>query len=208
MSTESVSQTIKKYGIAITGGIASGKSSATFILKQLGFLVIDADLLAHQCLMKGTESYKAVVGTFTNKILEANEEISRPLLGNIIFADLCMKKKLEAILHPFIRKRFYQLVARHTPKNYFFYDAALIFETNSEDDFLQTWLIACSREIQLYRLITKRGLTEKQAIQRIRAQMPISAKVNRTHHIIWNESYLSDLKKSLTVATYNLRRGP
>ncbi len=170
---------IKSWGIALTGGIATGKSTLAKILRDKGFTVIDADELAHRVVMPGLPALAAIVQTFGPNILDSTGHLDRKNLRNIIFADADARAKLDAIMHPAIRQELHEELARKgldKKPNIFFYEAALIFETGSQKHFREVWATHCPRSMQLDRLEHQRGVPRAVAEKMLAGQMDASAK--------------------------------
>ena len=98
------------YVVGITGGIATGKSQATSILKDLGYLVIDADTIVHNLMQPETKVYKEIVKTFTSSILNNDQTINRRALAEIVFNDENERDKLNAIIHPEVKRHMIQMI--------------------------------------------------------------------------------------------------
>lgn len=152
MKTEGL---FKKWGVAITGGIASGKSFVSQFLKQKDYLVYDADTLSREVCEPGRPCYEKIVKFFGKNILAENKEVDRGKLAQVIFSSEEKRKALEAIVHPEIQEELLKKLKKEglfeNPKLWF-YEAALIFEKEKEKDFLETWLVYCSPETQFVRL--------------------------------------------------------
>lgn len=117
--------------IGLTGGIASGKSTVSKLLKKMGAVVIDADIVSREIMVKGTEAYNKIVEYFGREILKEDGEIDRKKLGNIVFADRRKLKKLNEITHPIIIERIKEKIEEERKKNQqkaIVLDAALLIE--------------------------------------------------------------------------------
>ena len=125
----------KKYGIGLTGGIASGKTTVASILADLGFPVIDADLLSRKAVKPGTKGLAKVVSTFGGVILDEDGQLNRGKLGKIVFDDPSKLKKLESIIHPEIDLLLFEeleVLGLFQHPRHWFYEAALLFETKTD----------------------------------------------------------------------------
>jgi dephospho-CoA kinase len=166
-----------RYGL--TGGIASGKSTVAKMLRELGFPVLEADLIAHQVIEPGQPAYAEVVSNFGAEILDADKRINRSRLGAIVFNDREKLNQLNAIVHPRVEQEMVKQFAEleHGGKQAAaFVEAALIFEVNLHkrlDGVVVAW---CLPEQQLARLI-ERGLSEAETRKRIAMQMPVQEKL-------------------------------
>lgn len=165
--------------LGITGGIASGKSVVAGMLRELGFRVLGADLLAHNLIAPGTSGYEEAVREFGPEILDASKRIDRGKLGNIVFADRGKRERLNAIVHPRVEQEMLGQFAeweREGLRDAVFVEAALLVEAGYHqklDGLVVAW---CTPEQQLERL-KDRGLSEREARLRIEAQMPTAEKL-------------------------------
>ena len=171
--------------VALTGGIATGKSYCLTRFAELGVPTIDADVLAHRALAPGTVGHAAVVSRFGRGLLQPNGEIDRKRLGAIVFADPAARRDLEAITHPPV----YQAIAEwftglQPPARFAIADIPLLYESRHESDFDVVIVAACPPAVQLARLLARGGLTEQDARHRIDAQLPIDEKTRRADYVI------------------------
>lgn len=160
----------------LTGGIASGKSTVSKILVELGAVVLDADQIAKQVMEPGQLGWEGVARHFP-QVIQADRSINRRLLGDLIFSNPAEKAKLEAIIHPLVLDEI-KTVGTNLEKNnkIVFADIPLLYETNSQQWLDEVWLVYVPYEIQLQRLMDRDSLTELQAKQRIAAQMSLVEK--------------------------------
>jgi len=165
--------------LGITGGIASGKSVVSQMLRDLGFPVLDADSLAHDLMEPGTPAFAEIVKEFGGEILESSGRVDRKKLGAAVFADAGKLTKLNAILHPRVEqdmaRRFAEWEKSGTTEAAFV-EAALLVEAGYQkrlDGLVVAW---CKPEQQIERL-RARGMSEQQARLRISAQMPVEEKL-------------------------------
>lgn len=187
--------------IGITGGIASGKTTVSNILKELGAIIIDADKIAHEILKKSRSGWKEVKNTFGNKILRENGEIDRSYLGEIVFNDRNKLKKLEEITHPLIIDKIKEEIkAANSIQNGgkpIFLDAALLYESNLDRLVDEVWVIYVDRNTQLRRLMKRDNFTRKQAEKRINSQLSLEKKKEMADRLIDNRVSLKQLKKQV-----------
>lgn len=160
----------------MTGGVASGKSTVSKILVELGAVVLDADQIAKQVMEPGQLGWEGVARHFP-QVIQADRSINRRLLGDLIFSNPAEKAKLEAIIHPLVLDEI-KTVGTNLEKNnkIVFADIPLLYETNSQQWLDEVWLVYVPYEIQLQRLMDRDSLTELQAKQRIAAQMSLAEK--------------------------------
>lgn len=186
-----------KYGIAITGGIGTGKSSVSTILRLYGYTIIDADKVAHQVLDDNTSS---IVELFSESILGEGNQIDRKKLGKIVFGDYSQKKKLEDFLHPKIRNEILsQANQLESYSQHYFLDIPLFFEVGGKKTYevAQVLLIYTPRELQLKRIIARDMISQEDAIRRIDAQMDIEQKKLQSENIIENTKGLKELQEEI-----------
>jgi dephospho-CoA kinase len=160
-----------KYVIGLTGNIGSGKSTVLGMLQQLGAKVVDADDLVHQAMAKGTPVWQTMVDTFGPAILDEDGGIDRHRVGSIVFEDHEALRRLEAIIHPAIDDRFFQLV-REAKEQVLVVEAVKLIESGVHHKLDSLWLVTCPREERLRRLVEVRGADPEDVRERLRAQMP------------------------------------
>ncbi len=184
--------------IGITGGISTGKTTFSAILKELlpEALFFDADVAARQLPLDDPDVRDALVQRFGADVYSANGDLNRNLLRSIVFADARQRRALEEILHPRIRRQWSELAQRYRGSpEFFFADIPLLYETNGGT--LCDWVVvvACSPAIQRQRLRSRPGLSEAQAEEIIRSQMDLTEKIKRAKHVIWNNDGVDLLRR-------------
>ncbi len=174
--------------IGLTGGIASGKSTVSTILKERQFTIIDADVAARKVAQPGEEAYNEIVKEFGSEILLANQEIDRQMLGEVIFHDEEKRRKLNSIVHPAVRKEMLKdkEEAIENGKNTIFMDIPLLFESNLSWMVEKVIVVYVDQETQLSRLMKRNYLSEEEANARIASQMSLEDKVEKADAIINN----------------------
>ncbi|ACL69247.1 dephospho-CoA kinase [Halothermothrix orenii] len=184
--------------IGLTGGIASGKSTVSNILKELGACIIDADRIAHKILKKGQPGWRGVVGYFGTDIIDDKGEIDRKKLGKLVFNKPEERKKLEKITHPIIISQIKdEIVSLKNKCNLIILDAPLLFEANLDRLVDRVWVVYVDRDIQLRRLQERDGLSREEAILRIETQMPLKEKARLADIVIDNNGSIKKLKKQV-----------
>lgn len=183
-----------KYAIALTGGIASGKSTTASLLRLYGYFVICADSIAHKVL----ETCKnKVLEAFGSGILSENGGISRARLGEIVFKDSSKKAILEAILHPKIKEEILKKATKEEAKKTpYFIDIPLFFEANNYP-ISKSLLIYATKELQLKRLMERNNLSKEAALARVESQMPLDEKLKLADFVIKNCGSLEELQKEV-----------
>lgn len=173
--------------VALTGGIATGKSYCLARFADLGAPTIDADVLARQAIAPGTAGFESVLSRFGAAVQRRDGGLDRDALARIVFEDPAARRDLEAIIHPAvyaaITRWFAGLSRPGGQVKAAIADVPLLYETRREGDFDYVIVAACRPEQQLERLI-ERGMSEADAQKRIDAQMPIDQKVHRANAVI------------------------
>ncbi len=188
-----------KYVIGLTGNIATGKSVVRRMLEHLGAYTIDADALSHRAIARGAPGYKPVLEYFGKWILNADGEINRGKLGELAFREPAALEKLEDIIHPLVGQAVDMLIKRAS-QSVVVIEAIKLFESELRRGCDSVWITYAPEEVQIERLMRKRGLTHEQAIQRISAQSPQSDKVAAADVVIRNIGSYEDLWKQVNNA--------
>jgi dephospho-CoA kinase len=179
--------------VALTGGIATGKSYCLARFASLGVPVIDADRLARDAVAPGSRALDAVAARFGTAILLPDGSLDRASLGRIVFADRAARADLEAIVHPEVYRRIGEWFATLSAgTRVAIADIPLLFETGQHHAFDRVIVTACEPAEQLRRLMTRDGLTEAEARARIDAQWPIGEKAARADHLIRTDGAIAD----------------
>ncbi len=185
--------------VALTGGIASGKSYVLSRFASFGIPTVDADSLVHEALAAGSPAVARIVARFSRRILAADGSVDRKALAAVVFSDAKARSDLEAILHPEVFRRidewFSSVRGKPSPRAVpgqwtpddgvlAVADIPLLFETRHEGLFDRIVVTRCDPEQQLERLKQRSGLTEEEARQRLAAQWPMEEKARRAHYVI------------------------
>ena len=179
--------------VALTGGIATGKSYCLARFASLGVPVIDADRLARDAVARGSRALDAVAARFGATILLPDGTLDRASLGRIVFNDRAARADLEAIVHPEVYRRISEWFATLPPGTRIaIADIPLLFETGQHHEFDRVIVTACAPAEQLRRLMTRDGLTEGEARARVDAQWPIEEKAARADHVIRTDGTIAD----------------
>lgn len=180
--------------ICITGGVACGKSSAGNVLRQMGLPVIDADDVCHELLRRDRTLARRLVSLFGGRILDQQGAIDRRALARIIFADERQRRRLNALLHPAARRRIKAWLKRQSAPGPAVVVVPLAYEAGWDRDWDKIVCVAAPLAMRLARL-KKKGLAEKEARARIRAQWPLAEKMNRADYVIFNSGTLPALRR-------------
>lgn len=156
--------------IALTGGIAAGKSTVARRLAELGATVIDADLLSREVVAPGTDGLAAVRERFGPGVIGADGALDRPALGELVFSDEGARRDLEGIIHPRVRERAAELAAAAPQGSPVVQDIPLLVETGQAGDFDLVLVVQAPREQRVQRMVDDRGMTPEEAASRIGAQ--------------------------------------
>jgi dephospho-CoA kinase len=175
--------------VGLTGGIATGKSTTLQRWQAADAAGIDADELAHRTLTPHTPTWDEVVRAFGPKILNKDDTVNRPKLGEIVFADEPKRLALNRIIHPAVRQMWaeeMQKLQRDGRTETVVVSVPLLYEVAAETEFDCVVAVGCSEQTQLTRL-QRKGLGKKQARARIGAQWPLHLKMDRADFVIWND---------------------
>ncbi len=188
------------YFLGLTGGIASGKSTADEFFKKKKIPIIDSDLIAHKIMEIGQNGYKAVVDYFGTDILNDDQTINRRKFGGIVFNDKAKLKKLNELTHPLVHQEIKQQMARYraNQEKLVVIDVPLLFESGFESLCNGVLVISITPELQIERLMKRNAFTKKEAIARINNQMPLSEKEKRATYVVANTGTIDDLEKKLS----------
>ncbi|CAN5688285.1 dephospho-CoA kinase [soil metagenome] len=188
--------------IGITGGIATGKSA---LMEQLRLLLhdalfFDADHAARELTDRDPEVRELISSTFGAGVYSAAGHLNRGQLRTIVFADPEKKRALEQILHPRIRRQWaLEAGRRHNSTELFFADIPLLYETGGETLCNAVVVVACSPHLQLQRLMARSSLARKDAAQIIAAQLPLTDKITRADHVVWNNGPMAGLAEQAQI---------
>lgn len=193
--------------VALTGGIATGKSYVRSRFEALGVPTIDSDVLAREVVAPGTPGLEAVVRAFGPDILDASGTLDRKRLGAIVFSDPAKRRALEAIIHPAVRRASDAWFASLDPATPFaIADIPLLYETGRDKDFDAVIVTACDPDEQVRRVVRRDGLTEVEAKQRIAAQLPIEDKVSRADFVIRTDGSFAETDRQVRDVNESLER--
>lgn len=180
--------TPQKRVIGLTGGIATGKSTVSrYLTKQYQIPVFDADVYAREAVEVGTQVYQEIVQRYGNDILLSDRTINRQKLGNIIFNHPDERSWLEQQIHPNVRNRLTAAVTNSSQQTIVLV-IPLLFEANMTDLVTEIWVVSCSVQQQIARLMQRNHLTLAQAQARIASQMPLEQKCDRADIVLDNST--------------------
>jgi dephospho-CoA kinase len=195
--------------IGLTGGIVSGKSTVARMFKDLGAKIVDADKLGHKVILPQGAAWKRIIKIFGKDILQKDQTINREKLGKIVFANQNLLKKLNKITHPEIIKLIKKEISlakdkSKEEKKILIIDAALIYETKIDRLMDKIIVVYLDEEEQLERLIKRNNLSEKEALQKIKSQIPLKEKIEIADYVIDNSNSLDKMKEQVEKIWENL----
>jgi dephospho-CoA kinase len=191
--------------VGLTGGVASGKSTVSAILAELGAVVIDADALAREVVARGTPGLDAVVAEFGPSLLTPEGDLDRPAMGRLVFGDEAARRRLEAIVHPLVIERMAELEAAAGEHDVVVHDIPLLAEGGRADTFDAVVVVDAPRDLQVERMLSERGWTREDAESRIAAQATREQRRAIATHVIDNNGSLEDLRARVEAVFDELR---
>ena len=190
--------------VGLTGGVASGKSTVSAILADLGAVVIDADLLAREVVAPGTDGLAAIVEAFGEVVLAPDGSLDRPALGAIVFGDDEKRRTLEGIVHPRVRARGRELEEAAPPGSVVVHDIPLLVETGQPALFDAVVVVDVPVETQVERMMSLRAMSREDAEARIRAQATREQRLAAATYVIDNTGTREDLRDRVTEVFHEL----
>ena len=194
--------------VGLTGGVASGKSTVSRILREEGAYLIDADQIARELVQPQTPTWRILIDTFGEEILEKEGSIHRKKLAALVFSHPEKRKRLNQLLHPRIEEetqRRVKEIGQRDPEAIVVIDAALLVETGAYREM--DWLIVVfsTEAQQIERLEKRNGMTPEEARRIISAQMPIEEKLKVADRVIRNEGSIEETKRKAKEVFQELR---
>ncbi|WP_134738876.1 dephospho-CoA kinase [Nocardioides sp. 503] len=181
--------------VGLTGGIASGKSTVSVMLAELGAVVIDADRLAREVVERGTPGLAAVVEAFGEQLLTPEGDLDRPAMGALVFQDEAKRRILESIVHPLVFERIVALEERAPEGAVVVHDIPLLAESGRADTFDAVVVVDVPSETQVERMLRDRGWTREDAESRIAAQASREDRLALATYVVDNTGSLDDLRR-------------
>ncbi|MGE5838988.1 MAG: dephospho-CoA kinase [Deltaproteobacteria bacterium] len=195
--------------VAVTGGIASGKSAVSKMLQELGAPIIDYDVIAREIVEPGKPAWKDIVAFFGDQVLKQDRQIDRKKLSDTVFRDADKRRKLEGFTHPRITEeaaRQADAIAAKNPDAIIQVAVPLLIETNIQDQFHKVLLVHVPRETQIERLVKRDGITREAAESILKAQLPIDEKLRYADFVIHNEGTLVGTRKQVEQVWEELKK--
>jgi len=194
-----VSKLPGKTVIGLTGNIATGKSMVRRMLEHLGAYTIDADALSHRVISRGAPGYQPVLDRFGTWLLDRQGQIDREKLGRLVFADGQALAQLEDIIHPYVSQAV-ELLAKRATQAVIVVEAIKLLESSLRSQCDTIWVTDSSQEIQVDRLVRKRGMTQEDALHRIHSQSAQKEKLASANVVISNNGSVEELWNQVSKA--------
>ncbi|MFU8832427.1 MAG: dephospho-CoA kinase [Wenzhouxiangella sp.] len=190
--------------VALTGGIASGKTAVSDRLAALGAAVVDTDLVAREVVEPGQAGLDRLTEAFGENILTSERQLDRQRLAEVIFADPDQRRILESLLHPLIEARTRELIQARSDAPYVVVVVPLLVESGLFDDADRVVVVDLPEEIQLERLRKRGGISVEQARQMIASQASRQQRLQRADHVIDNSASLAELDQRVRQLHHDL----
>lgn len=186
---------MSKTVIGITGNIASGKSEVAKYLKELGYVVIDTDVITSLIYLQDEVFKTKMLKLFGKKILGKDEQIDKKKVAKIVFNDPDELAKLNKLIHPLIKKELKEVIKPLS--GYIFVEAPVLFEAGFEDIFDRILMVSVSYQEQIKRLMKRKNISRQQALKIIEAQMPQDKKEKQSDDVIDNSADIKTLHHNI-----------
>lgn len=190
--------------IGITGGIASGKSNVSNVIRGLGYKVLSCDSINALLIKKGNACYNAIIKEFGNKYLDKNLEIDKALLAADLFSNPAMKEKINSLAHPLIMDKL--LAEAKASEGIVFAEIPLLYEGKYEYLCNSIICVYLDYDIQLKRLMEREGINEAYASKKINSQMPLIQKKKLANYIIDSKGTFEETKEQVLNIIEQIRK--
>lgn len=185
------------YIIGLTGGIACGKSAVSRLLAAKGVPIVDADVVSRQLVEPGAPLLGRLADCFGDGILRGDGSLDRGRLGRLVFARGDLLQQLNEIMHPAIWRECLRQLADYRQERVAVLVAPLLYEHGAESWVQAVWVVACSKTLQMQRLMERDGLSEAEARSRIQTQMAVERKLERADYALMNDGSRDDLARAV-----------
>lgn len=192
--------------VGLTGGIASGKSTVSTLLRERGAVVIDADQIARDVVARGTPGLAEVVEAFGDEVLTSEGDLDRPAMAARVFGDVEARRRLEAIIHPKVFTEVTRLEAEGPPEAVVVHDIPLLAESGRADTFDAVIVVEAPHDVQVERMIRDRGWTREEAESRIAAQATPEQRRAIATYVIANTGTREELRARVEQVWQELTR--
>ena len=179
--------------IGRTGGIGAGKTTVSEYLKEKGYTVLDADLVAREIVEPGTETLLTLAETFGKDIIDPDGSLNRGRLADIAFSDSKQKKLLDRIMHGKVIKILLDRAKTMSDQQLVFIDVPLLFESGMDQYMDQVWLVDADDEVRILRVMDRDGSSREEVLNRIRYQLGRDEKKEKAHFILDNSGVKGSL---------------
>ena len=185
--------------VGLTGSIASGKSTISNMLKEKGYPIIDADLVARLVVEPGATSLLEIEHVFGAAVMNEDGTLNRDALGKLIFNDPSKRKQLNDLMHPAIRSEMLRQRDEifESGQKTLIMDIPLLFESRLQHFVDKILVVSVTEEMQLKRLMNRNSLSKEEATSRIQSQLPISEKEKGADAVIYNNGTIEQSKEQL-----------
>lgn len=200
-------KTKKSLILGLTGSLGSGKSFVSSLLSQCQAKVVCADDLAREAVSPKNQILGEIAEEFGPEVLNADGTLNRSSLGSIVFADPSKRKRLEELIHPYVRKRARSLFQDFSGHPLIVYDVPLLFESHADQECDRTAVVVIEEDVRRRRLIEDRGMTDKEIQRRLAAQMPQREKAARADFVIDNSHSRAHTAQQVTQILLSLFPG-
>jgi dephospho-CoA kinase len=203
-----IQEALKQWGIALTGGIACGKSTIASIIRQQGYITLDADAMSRSVVEPGTEGLAAVVRAFGPTIVGNDGTLNRQRMRELVFHDAHSRHQLEAIIHPRLQaevEKALEIKGFAQNQRLWFYEASLIYERQRAGDFKAVWVAYCPLQQQISRVMVRDSCSREMAEAMIAAQMPAQRKAELADCVIDTDCSLPELEQRVLKALLDLK---
>ncbi|HEX2924865.1 MAG TPA: dephospho-CoA kinase [Ruminiclostridium sp.] len=194
--------------LGITGGIGSGKSTVSFILKEMGAVVIDADLISREVVKPGQRALEELTQEFGGDILDDCGQLKRKVLADKVFTDDSKLRILNSIVHKYVARKIKDNVEEQLQKQtrVIVIDAPIPIKTGFLDLCDKVWTVSASMEARIERVMRRNGMTREEAVSRIRSQISDEEYISIADTVINNNDDVPTLKKEVQIQFARLLR--
>lgn len=196
--------------IGLTGSIASGKSTVAKMLKERGYPIVDADVIARQVVEPGSPVLADIESVFGSDVIREDGTLHREKLGKKIFNDASLRQRLNSIMHPAIRKQMVSQKENYLREGYktVIMDIPLLFESKLQSYVEKILVVSVTKEVQKERLMARNGLSEQEADARISSQLDLAIKEQGADAVIHNNGTLEETEQQLDAILENWKSTP
>lgn len=183
--------------VGLTGGLATGKTTVARLFQDSGAIVLDADVLARQVVQPGKPAWRDIISEFGREIVRPDRTLDRKRLAALVFGNPGKLRRLNQIVHPRVAReqaRLTRELARKDPQAIVVYDAPLLIEAGAHKRMDQIIVVTAGQATQIARLQSRNHLNRREALRRIRAQMPLARKRKLADHVLDGTLPLSTLR--------------